>query len=63
MRQGARAALAGTHTKRDGRNAELERLRRKLNEKNQVIAELTEALLQEKKGLSDYLTGNGFRRR
>jgi transposase len=63
MRQGARDALCEKRGKRDRRDAELKHLREELAKKNHVIAELTEALIQEKKGLSDYLNGNGFRRR
>jgi transposase-like protein len=63
MRKGAREALCETRGKRDRRDAELTRLREELQKKNRVIAELTEALIQEKKGLSDYLTGSDSRSR
>ena len=52
------AMLAGLRPKKRGKDnsqAEIERLKEELNRKNTVIAELTEALVQEKKGLSDYL--------
>jgi len=64
MRQGARSALAGGPKGRPtAAEAEVTRLRAELAKKNDVIAELTEALIQEKKGLSDYLRGNGSMRR
>jgi transposase len=63
MREGARQGLAEKRGKSDSRDAEIDRLRQQLDKKNDVIAELTEALIQEKKGLSDYLRGNGFRRK
>lgn len=62
MREGAKAGLSD---RRGGRSKviemENERLRSELSKKNNVIAELTEALIQEKKGLSDYLRPNGYR--
>ena len=61
MREGARQGLAEKRGKVDRRDAEIERLRQQLDKKNHVIAELTEALIQEKKGLSDYLRGSGSR--
>lgn len=56
MRQGALEALADSRG-RQGRAIEAEnaRLKEQLARKNDVIAELTEALVQEKRGLSDYL--------
>ena len=64
MPAGARKAL----TERPSRaasaaDAEIARLKSELGRKNDVIAELTEALVQEKKGLSDYLRGSGSTRR
>jgi transposase len=64
MREGAKEGLAdrrGRHER--AADAEIERLRAELARKNDVIAELTEALIQEKKGLSDYLRPGGSRRR
>lgn len=65
MREGARKALTegGRAKVPDGAAAEAERLRAQLAKKNDVIAELTEALIQEKKGLSDYLRDGGPKRR
>jgi len=63
MREGARQGLAEKRGKADRRDAEIERLRQQLDKKNDVIAELTEALIQEKKGLSGYLKGSGFPRK
>jgi len=64
MREGAKEALADRRG-RTGKAAEseIDRLRGELARKNDVIAELTEALIQEKKGLSDYLRPAGCRRR
>lgn len=64
MREGAKEALADSRGKREkSADAEIHRLRAQLAKKNDVIAELTEALIQEKKGLSDYLPPNGSPRR
>ena len=63
MKEGARKALVEQRGKHDRRDSQIELLREQLNKKNTVIAELTEALIQEKKGLSDYLNGNGSRRK
>mgnify|MGYP006295641473 CR=1 FL=1 len=65
MRAGARKGLAeGPGGKRRRPvEAEIDRLKAELARKNDVIAELTEALIQEKKGLSDYLRPSGSRRR
>lgn len=65
MREGARLGLAESsgRKRRAPAEAELERLKVQLARKNDVIAELTEALIQEKKGLSDYLRPNGSVRR
>jgi transposase len=56
MREGARRALAegngGRKTARE--KAEAERLREQLAKRNNVIAELTEALLQEKRFMSQH---------
>ena len=63
-RAGAMKALADkSGHKKNAANAETERLRAELAKKNTVIAELTEALIQEKKGLSDYLRTNESRQR
>ena len=56
--QAKKGMLAGLMPKQRGQNgsdAEVEQLKKELQRKNDVIAELTEALIQEKKGLSDYL--------
>jgi len=64
MREGARNGLAETNSRGErAAQAEIARLKAELAKKNDVIAELTEALIQEKKGLSDYLRPNGSRRR
>jgi len=65
MREGARRALGEEPGGRKAgkEQAELERLREQLARKDNVIAELTEALIQEKRGLSDYLRGAGPKRR
>jgi putative transposase len=65
MREGARRALAEGNGGRKAakEKAEAERLREQLAKKNNVIAELTEALLQERRGLSDYLRAAGSKRR
>ncbi|MGI5923514.1 MAG: transposase [Lentisphaeria bacterium] len=63
MRAGAKEGLADRSGGKRAVDAENERLRAELAKKNTVIAELTEALIQEKKGLSDYLRASGFRRR
>ena len=64
MREGARKALAaGGRSKGQAvAEAEAERLRAQLATKNDVIAELTEALIQEKRGLSDYLRPGGSKK-
>jgi len=56
--QAKKGMLAGLMPKQRGQNgadAQVEQLRKELQRKNDVIAELTEALILEKKGLSDYL--------
>jgi len=64
IREGGRDALADRRRSREkAAAAEISRLRAELARKNDVIAELTEALMQEKKGLSDYLRRPGSRRR
>lgn len=56
MREGAKAGLSEKPGKGESAAlAEVARLRSELTRKNTVIAELTEALMQEKKGLSAYL--------
>jgi transposase-like protein len=56
MRAGAKEGLSEKPGKGESAAlAEVSRLRAELSRKNTVIAELTEALLQEKKGLSAYL--------
>ncbi len=52
MREGLKHKPSGP---RDSRDDEINRLKTELLRKNYVIAQLTEALVQEKKGLSDYL--------
>ena len=65
MREGARDALTEGRRPKGAAAAEarIARLEEELAKKNHVIAELTEALIQEKKGLSDYLRGSGSTRR
>jgi hypothetical protein len=64
MREGAKGALADSRGQREkSAEAEIQRLRAQLAKKNDVIAELTEALIQEKKGLSDYLLPSGLPQR
>lgn len=64
MRAGAREALREGRPKgADRAQAEIARLKAELAKKNDVIAELTEALVQEKRGLSDYLRGGDSSRR
>ena len=54
---GMKQALSGSRGRPGGggAEAELERLKQELARKNQVIAELSSALIEEKKGLSTYL--------
>jgi transposase-like protein len=50
--------LAGLSRKKRGKSrsdSQVEDLEKEIQRKNDVIAQLTEALIQEKKGLSDYL--------
>ena len=64
MREGAKEALADRRGRPErAAESEIERLHGELAKKNDVIAELTEALIQEKRGLSDYLRPAGSRRR
>lgn len=64
VREAALEALADSRG-RQGRaqEREIDRLKDDLTRKNSVIAELSEALVQEKRGLSDYLTPRGSQRR
>jgi transposase len=64
MRNGAKEALADKKgSKRKAADHGLDRLRSELAKKNNVIAKLTEALIQEKKGLSNYLRPSGSPRK
>jgi transposase len=64
MRNGAKEALLDKRGgKKRSADLELDRLRSELAKKNDVIAELTEALIQEKKGLSNYLRPSEFPRK
>ena len=58
-KQAMRDGLAPRKPGQDRQAAEIERLQAELARKNRVIAELTEALVQGKKGLSDYLRRPG----
>jgi transposase-like protein len=58
-KQGMREGLAPKKPGQNGQATEVARLQAELQRKNHVIAELTEALVQEKKGLSDYLRRPG----
>jgi len=58
-KQAMREGLAPRPRGADRLTREVARLQLELARKNQVIAELTEALVQEKKGLSDYLRNRG----